>query len=102
MKTTIALPKPKARSTFEKVRWGAGEITLISQDDGATWVGTSGEDRVLITVRRGQSHYVARLEDRVMGNSWASEPKRVIQVAVASLHREVKRIARAGAVRMAR
>jgi hypothetical protein len=83
------------------VRWNGNEVSLRNAGgDGREYIGPSGEDGVLLVVRRASSGgYVARLEDRSRGNSWAGEVKSGIGAAVANLSRECKRVARAGGVR---
>jgi len=90
---------PGQRDELLTVRWGARKITLRSADGGANYVGATGEDGLILIVRRGVQGLVARIEDRKQQNSWASpSPKLSPQIAVASLHREIKRLSRAGGV----
>jgi len=88
------------RDLIERVRWAGGEVSLRNAGgDGREYIGPSGEDGVLLVVRRASSGgYVARLEDRSRGNSWAGARKLSIGAAVANLHRECKRLSRAGGV----
>lgn len=92
---------PGQRDELLKVRWGAREITLRSTDGAATFLGATGVDGLILTVRRNhEGKFIARLEDRAMNNAWASPtPKHEPKIAVAALHREVKRLARAAAIR---
>lgn len=89
---------PGQRDELLPVRWGAREVTLRSTDGGLEYFGDSGEPGLLLLVRLTPRGYVARLEDRAGGNSWASQPKIAPKIAVANLHREVKRLARAGSL----
>lgn len=74
------------------------DVTLRSTDDGATYLGASGEDGLVLVLRHSDK-YVARLEDRIHGNSWAGEAKRSPQLAINSLKRETQRLSRAAGVR---
>lgn len=86
------------RDIVVTIIWNGKETALRNPGgDGQVYMGASGEDGLLLVARRTSSGgYLARLEDRARGNSWAGEVKRDIRVAFASLHRELKRVARAG------
>lgn len=91
---------PKPRDVLVKARWAGKEVTLRSIDDGKTFVTSTGEQGVLLSVQHVTvGKYVARIEHRPRGNSWAGEVKRTIDLAIASLQHEVKRISRAGNIR---
>jgi hypothetical protein len=86
------------RDIMVTIRWGAKDVTLRNPGgDGKVFMGASGEEKLMLVARRSScGGYVARLEDTTRGNSWAGEVKRDIRVAFASLHRELKRVSRAG------
>lgn len=74
-------------------------MTLRSTD-GVEFVGASGEDGLILVVRKNvRRMYTATLEDRAGGNRWAGRPRNIAKSAVANLHREVKRLVRAGGVK---
>jgi len=102
------LPKPEHAPTVAgqrdhllEVRWGSGKVTLRNPGgDRQSYIGGSGEPGLLLVLRKGASGYVARLEDRKAGNSWAgSQPKSSPQIALANLQRELKRVTRAVGVK---
>jgi hypothetical protein len=99
--TKSAPVTPGQRDELLKVRWGAREVTLRSSDGGMVYVGATGEEGLILVVRRGtDGRFVARIEDRAMNNSWSCPvPKHNPKIAVSSLHREVKRLSRAGGLR---
>lgn len=85
---------------IEKVRWAGKEVSLLSSDGGRSYIAGTGEQGVLLSIRSPEpGKFVAQLEHRPRGNSWAGEVKRSIPLAIASLSHEVKRICRAGNVR---
>lgn len=91
---------PGQRDELLKVRWGSRTVTLRSIDKGHKYVGGTGEEGLLLVVRRNvEGRYTARIEDRAMSNSWACPvPKHSPKIAVASLHREMKRLCRAASL----
>ena len=89
----------KQRSIIVKARWAGKEVSLRSDDDGATYLAGTGEPGVILVIQCTAGKFVARLEHRVRGNSWAGEVRRSIPLAIASLQHEVKMICRAGNVR---
>lgn len=87
---------PGQRDELIRVNWGGTEATLRSTD-GVSFRGGTGEPGVLIcAVRLGNGRFFARIEDQEAGNTWKTPSYRDAKVAVANLHREIKRLARAG------
>lgn len=101
--TRTAIPLPARVATkrvIEKGRWAGRDLTFVSEDGGRSFVAGTGEPGVIIGIHcPDPGKFVARLEHRVRGNSWAGEIRRSIPLALASLQHEVKRISRAGNVR---
>ena len=88
------------RALIRPARWCGRDVQLVSQDGGGTYLGSSGEEGlVLVVVAVSTGGHLARIEDRRVGLSWSGEVRRTPDVALASLHRQIKRLARAGRIR---
>ncbi len=91
----------RPRAITRPVRWCGREVRLISHDDGLSYLGPTGEENLLLVVLAASTGgYVARIEDRALGLSWGTREARATpDVALAGLHRQLKRLARAGKIR---
>jgi hypothetical protein len=88
------------RALMLHARWCGKDVPLVSQDGGGTYLGSTGEEGLLlVVVAVSTGGYLGRVEDRRAGLSWAGENRRTPDVALASLHRQLKRLARAGRIR---
>lgn len=101
------LPRPNhgevtqgQRDLLMKAHWGSREVTLRNPGGtGLEWIGSTGEDGLILVVRKNvEGKHTASIEDRIGGNRWASDPKSSPQIAVANLHRELKRLSRAASI----
>jgi|GEM_PF-6524288 len=73
----------------------------MSHDGGNTYLGPSGEkDLLLVLLPVSTGGWLARVEDRLEGLSWAGEVRTMPDTAFASLQRQIKRLARACHVRI--
>lgn len=96
-KNNFAQVEKGGRSKIERVLWGSAEVALVSHDNGETYQGDAGEPGVIIKViNTGARGHIARLEVPEDGNMWRGKLRGSVKLAVISLHREVKRISRAG------
>jgi len=72
----------------------------MSHDAGNTYLGPSGEPNLLLVLLPvSTGGWLARVEDRMEGLSWAGEVRTMPDIAMASLQRQIKRLARSCHVR---